>query len=147
MQQHLDHLAEQARAERVAVTPELDAALAALDEAIEAIAPQLEVEAYGPGVGVEGEQDVYRLVIRHHEWNVDDYRWGLKVCDALPNAGWRVAWPIQGVARRRKGEVVRGLPAMLGEWRNAVAAAGLAESDAGRQVAELAAALGAPADA
>gem|GEM_PF-2236785 len=136
-------LAAEAARERVVITPALDKALAALDAELESLAPELQVEYIGPGVGVEGKEDVYRLVVRPHEWAIHEPSWSLKVCDALPNADWRAAWAVQGVSRARKAEVVRKLPEFMREYAERIREAGKAETAAGRRVQELAAALSA----
>ncbi|QKT02649.1 hypothetical protein HUS23_01830 [Ectothiorhodospiraceae bacterium 2226] len=135
-------LAAQARAPRVSLTPELDAALAELDAALQALANELQVEYHGPGVGVEGERGVYRLAVRAHQEGYSDPQWSLRVCDALPNAGWRVAWAIQNVARLRKAAVVQSLPAFFAGYLAAVGEAGRADTPAGRRLAALAEAFG-----
>lgn len=138
MQTHIELLAEQAHAPRVAITAELDAALQALDAEFEALAPQLQVEYIGPGVGVEGQEDVYRLAVRYHEWVMNQPSWSLKICDALPNAQWRAAWAIQGASRARKALLVRGLPQFMRGFAEAVRAAGKANDAAGRRVEAMA---------
>ncbi|MEJ2508226.1 MAG: hypothetical protein P8009_01885 [Gammaproteobacteria bacterium] len=135
---YIEFLAEQAGRERIAVTPELDAALTELDAAFEELAPALAVEYVGPGVGVEGAEDVYRLVIRPHEWVMGAPSWSLKICDALPNAGWRVAWAVQGASRARKSMCVKALPQLLRGYVEAVRAAGKADTEAGQRLAALA---------
>lgn len=138
MSDYLNVLVEQSRATRVAITPELDAALAGLDAEFERLAPELEVEYVGPGVGVEGNESVYRLVVRPHEWTIHQPSWSLKICDALPNAGWRAAWAVQGASRARKAMVVQALPDFLHGYAGAVAAAGKDASPAGQRVREMA---------
>lgn len=134
----VDFLAEQAKAERVAITPALDAALTELDKTFEALAPQLTVEYVGPGVGVEGASDVYRLVVRPHEWVMDQPSWSLKVCDALPNAGWRAAWAVQGASRARKTMIVKRLPQFMRGYAEAIRAAGKGDSEAGQRILAMA---------
>ena len=73
MPSYIDYLAEQSHSERIIVSPELDDALAALDAELEQLAPQLEVEYAGPGIGVEGDADVYKMVVRPHEWALGEY--------------------------------------------------------------------------
>lgn len=137
----LQLLADQATRERVSITPALDEALTAVDAELEAIAPELQVEYVGPGVGVEGQEDVYRMVVRAHEWVMNQPSWSMKVCDALPNAGWRAAWAIQGVSRARKTMVVRKLPEFMRGYMECVREAGKADTAAGRRLEELARAL------
>lgn len=134
----IELLAEQAGRERVAVTPELDAALTELDRTFEELAPALEVEYVGPGVGVEGAEDVYRLVVRPHEWVMGSPSWSLKICDALPNAGWRVSWAVQGASRARKAMAVKALPAFFAGYLQAVRAADKSDTEAGQRLAALA---------
>ncbi len=145
MSDYLVQLAEQAQRDRITPSKELDAALARLDEELEALAPVLEVDYVGPGVGVEGKEDVYRLVVRAHEWRIGEHSWSLKICDALPNAGWRAAWSVQGASRARKAMAIARLPEFMAGFAAAVRAAGKADSAAGRRVQEMAAALGAGA--
>lgn len=138
MSAYLQLLAEQATRERIAVTPALDQALAALDAELEALAPELQVEYIGPGVGVEGKEEVYRLVVRPHEWVMGQPAWSMKVCDALPNAGWRAAWAAHGVSRARKAMVVKRLPEFMRGYADCIRAAGKADTTAGRRIQELA---------
>lgn len=144
MTDYIDFLAEQAALATPPVTAELDAALAQLDEEFESLAPQLEVEYVGPGVGMADmkAEHVFRLVVRHHVWDVGTRGWGLKVCDALPNCDFRPMWPVQGVGRLRKRQLLAVLPAFVTGFAAAVEAAGKADSPAGRRISEMAQAFG-----
>ena len=139
----IDFLAAQAHAERVRVSGELDAALRALDAEMGELADVLQVEYVGPGVGMQdmGAEHVFRLAVRHHVWDVGEAGWGLKVCDGLPNGGLRAMWPIYGVARLRKQQLVQTLPQFFSGLADAVRAAGKDETPAGRRVLDLAAAF------
>lgn len=133
-------LARQVSAPRVIVNEMLDIALHALDQRLETLSALLEVEFLGPGVGMQDmdAEHVFRLVVRHHVWDVAHAGWGLKVCDALPNAGLRPMWSIYGVGRLRKQQVVRVLPEFFQGYVAAVIAAGKAQDAAGLQLQALA---------
>lgn len=138
MPDYMDVLAKLSQTTPVAITQALDTALTALDAEFEQLAPALEVEYIGPGVGVEGKETVYRLVVRAHEWTMRQPSWSLKVCDALPNAGWRVAWAVQGVSRARKALVIQQLPAFLHGYAQAVKVAGKTETRAAQRIMTMA---------
>jgi hypothetical protein len=139
----IDFLAAQAHADRVRLSGELDEALRALDAEMTELAEVLQVEYVGPGVGMRdmGAQDVFRLAVRHHVWDVSETSWGLKVCDGLPTGGMRAMWPIYGVARLRKQQLVQALPQFFSGMADAVCEAGKNETPAGRRVLGLAAAF------
>ncbi len=143
MSDYMQVLAEQAKQENPAINQALDEALAELDAELEQLCPQLQVEHIGPGVGMAdmGAEHVYRLVVRHHTWDVFKEGWSLKVCDALENCEFRPMWPIQGTARLRKKQVVQALPEFFAGFAEAVRAAGKAETSAARRITELAAAF------
>lgn len=141
----IDVLARASRAPQVAVNPELDAALAGLDRTLAELAPQLAVEYYGPEVGVGKGRHVYRLVVRAHEWQIHQPTWSLRVCTALPHAGWRADWTIQGASRLRKQNIVRVLPEFLAGYAEAVRDAGKQDTDAGRTLRQLATLFAVPA--
>lgn len=141
MQPFIEHLIAQSRAGTVRVDEGLDAALAQLDALLARLADALRVEYYGPEIGVAAGRHVYRLVVRAHEWEINDPAWSLKVCTALPHARWRADWAVQGVGRLRKALVVQALPAFFTGYAAAIAAAGRGDTPAGRQVAELAGAF------
>jgi hypothetical protein len=132
------------RAPRVPVSRELDEALAALDEEMAHLAEALRVDYVGPGVGMADmkAEYVYRLVVRHHVWDTTTAGWGLRVCDALDNNDLRPMWPMHGVGRLRKRQLVAALPAFFRGYAEAVSAAGKADTPEGRRVSELARALG-----
>jgi hypothetical protein len=139
----IEFLAAQAHADSVRVGGELDEALHALDAEMSELADVLQVEYIGPGVGMQdmGAEHVFRLAVRHHVWDVDKAGWGLKVCDGLPNGGLRAMWPIYGVARLRKQQLVQALPHFFSGLADAVREAGKDETPAGRRVLSLAAAF------
>lgn len=138
MSDYLNVLARLGGASRVPITAELDEALAALDAEFEHLAPAMEVEYIGPGVGVEGKETVYRLVVRAHEWTIHQPSWSLKICDALPNAGWRAAWAVQGASRARKALTVNVLGEFLDGYATAIKAADKAGTEAGQRVLAMA---------
>ncbi|WP_156782785.1 hypothetical protein [Acidihalobacter yilgarnensis] len=137
-------LAAQAATPKVVVNEALEAALRGLDRRIEALSAALEVEYLGPGIGMQDmdAEHVFRLVVRHHVWDVAHSGWGLKVCDALPNGGLRPMWPIYGVGRLRKQQLVKTLPAFFQGYMAAVVAAGKAQSSAGLELQALAESFG-----
>ncbi len=141
MQPFVKHLIVQSCAQTVRVDEELDTALAQLDALLARLAGDLQVEYYGPEIGVAAGRHVYRLVVRAHEWEINDLTWSLKVCTALPHARWRADWAVHGVGRLRKPLVVQALPAFFAGYAAAIRAAGRAETPAGRQVTELAGAF------
>jgi hypothetical protein len=139
----MELLGRLARAPRFEVTRELDDALMALDEEMARLAEALQVEYVGPGVGMADmkAQHVYRLVVRHHVRDTTTAGWGLRVCDALDNNDLRPMWSVQGVGRLRKQQVFAALPAFFRGYAEAVAAAGKADTPAGRRVSAMARAL------
>ncbi|OBS09125.1 hypothetical protein [Acidihalobacter prosperus] len=144
MDDNISLLAAQAAAPSVTVNAALDEALRALDRRIEVLAEALQVEYLGPGIGMldMDAEHVFRLAVRHHVWDVAHAGWGVKVCDALPNGGLRPMWPIHGVGRLRKQQLVRALPAFFQGYVTAVAAAGKAGTPAGRELQALAESFG-----
>ena len=141
MSDYIEFLAEQAKQDNVPVTQALDEALTALDQEFESLAKDLEVEYVGPGVGMADMQaeHVYKLVVRYHVWDVFKEGWGLKVCDALPNCEFRPMWPVQGVNRLRKKQLVQGLPEFFAGFADAVKTAGKAETPSGERALAMAA--------
>lgn len=139
----IEFLAAQAHAERVRLSGQLDEALRALDAEMSELAGVLQVEYVGPGVGMQdmGAEHVFRLAVREHVWDVSESGWGLKVCDGLPNGGLRAMWPVYGVARMRKQQLVRALPQFFSGLADAVREAGKGETPAGRRVLDLAVAF------
>lgn len=134
----LDALACAARADPV---PDdvLNRALARLAGRLAEFAAALRVEYYGPGVGVEGRADVYRLVVRGHRLSfVPDPTWGVMICDAAPPARWRSVWSLPAASRRRKLAIARALPEFFRGYLASVRAAGLSDTEAGRALATLA---------
>lgn len=140
MDEVMNLLARQVSAPRVIINEMLDVALHALDQRLETLSALLEVEYLGPGVGMQDmdAEHVFRLAVRHHVWDVAHAAWGLKVCDALPNGGLRPMWPIYGVGRLRKQQLVRALPEFFQGYVAAVVAAGKARDAAGHQLQALA---------
>lgn len=138
MQTFITDLARASRAETVRMTADLDAALTQLDNMMAGLARELQVEYYGPAIGIGEGRDVYRLVVRAHEWEIKQPSWSLKVCTALPHAQWRADWAVQGTSRQRKSLIVRALPAFFTGFAEAIAQAGKGDSSAGRRVQELA---------
>ncbi|HSO06558.1 MAG TPA: hypothetical protein VLW45_04940, partial [Pelomicrobium sp.] len=107
----------------------------------DAMAGELQVAHVGPEVGVE-QRHVHRLVIDAHAWRVGPRSWGLRVCSATPDGGWRAEWSIDAVGRLRKRLVVAALPELLRGYAAAVTAAGKDRTAAGRRVLDLARAAG-----
>lgn len=140
MTDYIARLAAQAKQDPVAVTTETDRDLTELDGEFEQLAAQLEVEYAGPGVGMADmkAEHVYRLVVRHHVWDVNTEGWGLKVCDALPNCEFRPMWPVQGTGRLRKKQIVKVLPEFFAGYLAAIEAAGKAGTPAGQRVRAMA---------
>lgn len=139
MQAFVDLLINRSRANVVDVDAALDDALIRLDALLADIAGQLTVEYYGPAVGIDAGRDVYKLVVRQHEWRIHEKTWSAKVCTALPHAQWRADWAMQGTGRLRKQLIVKALPAFFSGYAAAAVAAGKSETIAGRRLAELAA--------
>lgn len=139
----IDFLVTQSHGGCVRVNDELDRALRALDAEMETLADALRVEYVGPGVGMRdmAAESVFRLTVRHHVWDVNQAGWGLRVCDGLPNGALRAMWPIYGVARLRKRQLVQVLPEFFSGLADAVRDAGKQDTPAGRRVLELAAAF------
>ena len=138
MTSFIERLVTELRVEHVTLGPELDQSLSELDALLAELAARLEVEYYGPGVGVDGACEVYRLVVRPHEWHIHHRTWSLKICDGTARGGWRPAWAIQGAGRRRKAAVVKALPAFFAGYAHAVEQAGKGDTPEGRRVRELA---------
>jgi len=133
-------LLREARAGNMPKGPEVDQALIALDEEMAKLAGTLKVEFMGPGVGMADmkAEHVYRLAVRHHVWDTTTAGWGLKICDALDNNELRPMWPVQGVGRLRRQQLISVLPEFFRGYAAAVASAGKADTPAGRRVKELA---------
>ena len=131
------------------LTAEVDQALAALERELNRLAGTLQVEHVGPGVGMEdmAAEEVYRLVIREHEHDVTRREWGVMVCDALPNCDYRAMWPMTGVGRLRRRQVVAVVPELVAGYRAAVEAAGRGDTPAAQRLAQIEAVLGQPAAA
>lgn len=91
---------------------EIDQSLQAMDQEISVLADALRVEYVGPDVDIQLRQDqpAFKLVVRHHIWDIATAGWGVKICDALPQAHWRVMWPVYGVSRLRKRKLLSVLP-------------------------------------
>lgn len=138
MHAFVDLLVARSRTSPPAVDAQLDDALARLDAMLTDIIGALQVEYYGPEVGVGAGRHVYRLVARAHEWEIGHHRWSLRVCTALPHAKWRADWILQAASRQRKQQIVAALPAFFAGYAQAVIAAGKADTHAGRRVLALA---------
>lgn len=130
-------LVERSRAEQPKVDAALENALARLDHLLAGVSAELQVEYYGPGVGVETAA-AHRLVVRAHAWGGGRPQWGVRVCSAAPQAHWRAEWTLQAAGRLRKALIVRALPEFFAGYGQAVAAAGRAQSASGQRVAALA---------
>lgn len=122
----------------LAVDADCERALRELDRMLAGLAGELQVEYYGPAVGLGTGEPVYRLVVREHVSGAGQRAWGLKVCTALPHANWRADWSIHAVARLRKRAVVAVLPAFFEGYAAAIAQAGKDGTAAGIRVAQLA---------
>ena len=137
MQTFLELLVAQSRAPEVVVNGQLDAALTQLDSMIARLAEDVAVEYYGPDIGINAGKEVYKLVVRQHEWQIHEPAWSLRVCTALPHAGWRADWAIQGASRLRKKNIVKALPAFFVGFAAAITQAGKAETNAGSRILQL----------
>lgn len=144
MKDFINHLADQAVADRVRVDAALDDALRHLDHTLEGLAGALQVEHLGPFVGVEA-LGAHRLVVRAHAWRLNEWLWSLRVCSTAPQAGLRAEWTVAGASRMRKPLIVKALPEFFAGYARAVTAAGRAESGAGRRLLELAERFAVPA--
>lgn len=138
MSSFIDLLVERSRAPRPRIDQELEHALFQLDTMLESLAADLQVEHYGPAVGLGSGAHVYRLVVRPHEWLIDQHVWGLRVCTALAHARWRADWTLHGASRLRKQEILRQLPDFFSGYADSIRAAGKADTNAGRRVIDLA---------
>ncbi|MHB1951681.1 MAG: hypothetical protein ACYCQK_09425 [Acidiferrobacteraceae bacterium] len=114
------------------------AVLVRLDHMLDGLTGALEVEYYGPEVGLAAGRSVYRMVVRRHHLGASLDSWGLWICTALPHALWRPAWRLAQVGRLRRLEVVRRLPAFFRGYAAAVQDAGKSGTNAGRRVLVLA---------
>ncbi len=143
MKPYIEALAARLIQDPLVLDTELDEALAELDCEMQRLSAELEVEHVGPGVGMRdmGAEQVYRLVVRRHRWDVFNEVWGLKVCDASSNCDFRPMWPIQGTGRLRKRQVVQVLPELFLGYAEAVARAGKDQTPAGREVQAITEAL------
>lgn len=130
-------LVERSRAAQPKVDAALDDALVRLDHLLAGVSADLQVEYYGPCVGVEAVS-AHRLAVRAHLWEMGRPQWGVKICSTAPQAHWRAEWTLQGCGRLRKALIVRALPEFLAGYAQAVAAAGLSGSASGQRVAALA---------
>ncbi len=135
-QDFLAYLALEARNPRVRVDPALDEALAQLDRLLEGLCAELQVHYVGPPVGVEA-REVHRLVVTAHAWTAGAPVWGVRVCSARSPSGWRAEWTLAGAGRLRKRLIVQALPEFLEGFVQAVAAAGKADTPAGRRLVRL----------
>ncbi|HQU16224.1 MAG: hypothetical protein B7Z66_09930 [Chromatiales bacterium 21-64-14] len=145
MNDYLKLLAQRSRTDAPEMSSEVTEALAQLDQELATLTAQLEVEHYGPAVGLDGASEAYRLVVRCHEWQPNRPTWSLKVCDATPNCQWRATWTVQGVGRRRRARILQALPAFLSDYVQVLAAANKTERPAAQRIQEMARILSAPA--
>lgn len=134
----IDHLIAQSRASPVVAGVDLNGALTQLDRMLEDLAADLQVEFYGPHVGLFPDRPSYRLVVRAHVWDTQRARWGLAVCTALPSGGWRADWRVQAVSRLRRNVLVQALPEFFVGFAAVVRAAGKGDSGAGRRLCQIA---------
>lgn len=130
-------LVQQSKSDKVRVDGDLDGALSSLDHMMDGICADLQVEYFGPFVGVE-TPEAHQLVVRAHEWRIHQFLWGLKVCSAAPQANYRAEWAVQGSGRLRKQLIVKVLPAFFAGFAEAVRKAGKADLPAGKRVLDLA---------
>lgn len=137
MKDFVELLVNQSKAERVSVTAALDDALKHLDNVLTGIAGDVQVEYFGPFVGVETEL-AHQMIIRAHDWELGGKEWSLKVCTTAPQSDFRPEWPIQGCGRIRKQKIVKALPAFFQGYAAAIAEAGKADTPAGKRIAALA---------
>lgn len=137
MKDFISLLNQQSHSEKVAVTPELDDALAQLDHMLEGICAELQIEYDGPYVGVE-TPNAHRLVVRAHEWKIHEHTWSMKICSTAPAANSRAEWAVQSAGRLRKQIVVKAIPAFFAGFAQAIEAADKSDTPAGKRVQELA---------
>ncbi len=138
METFIDLLVARGRAVEPQVDRQLDNALMRLSMMLEALAAELRVEYLGPEVGLGPGVHVYRLVVREHECEWQRRVWSVRVCTALPHAGWRAEWTLPGASRLRKRIIVRCLPEFFHGYGQAILAAGKDRTNAGMRVLELA---------
>lgn len=112
--------------------------LARLDRMLDALTGALEVEYYGPEVGLGAGRAVYRMVVRRHRLGACLESWGLWICTALPHARWRPAWRLGQVGRLRRRAVISGLVVFFDGYAEAVRQAGKGGTKAGRRIFGLA---------
>ena len=113
--------------------------LAQLDHVLDDLADALKVEYFGPEVGLGQGHGVYRLVVRQHALGAVERQWGLRICTALPHAGWRADWALAAAGRQRRGEVVAALPLFFAGYWSAVVQAAQDTSRAGQRLQALSA--------
>lgn len=133
---YLSYLAQQSRLPKITVNEKLHAALTRLDYMLEDICREIELEFYGPFVGVE-QREAHQLVVRAHEWKIHQALWSLKVCVATPAANWRAEWAIQGTSRLRKPIIVAALPDFFKGYRAVIAMAGQDTTPAGKRIKDI----------
>ncbi len=134
----IDLLVTLSQAAQPRIDLELERALLQLDCMLELLAGDLQVEHFGPVVGLGAGANAYRLVVRAHVLQADQLVWGLRVCTALPHAGWRADWTVQGASRLRKQKILRQLPEFFSGYADSIRAAGKADTNAARRIIELA---------
>lgn len=137
MNSFLPFLAHLSRASAIPVDAALESALARLDHMLDGLCAALEVEYFGPYVGVE-RLDAHQLVVRNHMWRLNAPAWSLKICATAAAANWRAEWAIQSASRMRKPIIVRALPDFFSGFLVAVNSAGKGETLAATRVREIA---------
>ncbi|MHB8348012.1 MAG: hypothetical protein ACYDHM_12725 [Acidiferrobacterales bacterium] len=138
METFIDLLITRGRTGEPRIDQRLDDALLRLGTMLEALASELQVEYFGPEVGLGAGAHVYRIVVRYHESEVGRRAWSVRVCTALPHAGWRAEWTLEGASRLRKRIIVRRLPDFFDGYARAILEAGKARTHAGMRVLDLA---------
>lgn len=133
----LQVLSAAAKAPDLRLTAELDDAMRRFDAMFDALCGALEVEHFGPYVGVETLQ-AHQLVIRLHRTGPATNAWGLRVCSTAPAADFRPEWAPHAASRMRRPIIVRALPDLIGGFSTAVIAAGKDSSPAGARVRQVA---------
>lgn len=114
-------------------TAEIDDAMRRFDTMFDALSAALEVEHFGPFVGVETLK-AHQLVVRLHRSGPATYAWGLRVCSTAPSADFRPEWTPHGASRMRRPIIVRALPELVAGFSRAVLAAGKTGSPAGQRI-------------
>ena len=141
MESFLSVLHDQARDPQRRPDKALDDALARLSRILAQLAPALAVEYRGPFVGLGAGREAFCLAVRAHEEAPGTAVWAARVCSAGPHRGLGAHWDLAAVSRLRKPVLAHALPEFLAGYYAAVAAAGKADTSAGRRLLALAQAL------